>query len=293
MHSTVQQANSQLTVCQDADRACLAQNTAKLAVVVRDNPNPATGGGGVAATTGFSGVNATPTPTPIPGSKGSQGSQGSTQHTTNSSNSLISSHVSRHTTTEFVATQLVASGHVVMVDLWSQSPGRRLPPMPDQRNRQPAGANVTASFDNWPGTGELPVPAQQLAPPATTTRSSGPIVRRPPAFRLPDAGLEDESVPLLNLVNVDLFNRWPSVSALPVPGQTVARPAPAQPAEEVAAPASVEAAAQPPDSGASDMNLILPGALGLLMAGLLAHRKTRATIVTGMATLRLFVLRLW
>ena len=43
----------------------------------------------------------------------------------------------------------------------------------------------------------------------------------------------------------------------------------------------------------NDMNLLVPGALGLLMAGLLAHRKTRATILTGVATMRLFVLRLW
>jgi hypothetical protein len=119
-------------------------------------------------------------------------------------------------------------------------------------------------------------------------------MRRPPAVRLPDAGLEDENVPLLNLVDVDLFNQWPAVSALPLPPQTVARPPVAPPAEAVALTTPDEPAQQqPPDAGMNDMNLLVPGALGLLMAGLLAHRKTRATILTGVATMRLFVLRLW
>jgi hypothetical protein len=306
MHSTVVQSNSQLVACQDPDRACLARNSANLAITVRDNPAPAVGGPSVDSNTGCACVNATPTPTPTATPRATTNS---TSNSTNSSSSKSSSSrrvsASSRTSTRVVATELSAYGHIVMADLFGDWPGRRLPPMPDQRNRQPAGANVVASLDAWPGADELPLPEpQQQAAAAPASPAGGKQLRRPPAARLPDAALADESVPLLGLIDVDLFNQWPAVSALPLPPQHVQRAASTVPSE-VAVQSEPTQPSEPASSGGGP-EIPVAIALVLLSGALAAHRWGRAALharflagqrltrtVTAFIRMTLGLLRLW
>jgi hypothetical protein len=145
---------------------------------------------------------------------------------------------------------------------------------------------VTASLEGWPGADELPLPQlqqeQHAAAPVFRAASTG--VRRPPAARLPDEGLEDDSVPLLGLVDVDLFSRWPGVTALPVPPQQ-ARVARAEPVQEVAA-----VTVGPEEQGVSSIDLTVPGVLGMFLALLMTHRRGRAGMLALGGALRFGVL---
>ena len=77
-----------------------------------------------------------------------------------------------------LAAELPANGHIVMVDLWDQWPGRRLPPMPNAFDHQPTKSTVTASLGvDWPGEDELPLPDLT----ADAARHRGGCARAEPA----------------------------------------------------------------------------------------------------------------
>ena len=136
MRSTILFSNNQLSACQDPDHACLARNTAVQSIVVRDNPDPAVGVGepgsggsgsgrpGVHAGSGFAGVNATPTPVPQ-----RSGSSSSRPAAATSSSSDDEQSYRPQPGPFLPVRRVVPFGQTVVVDLFGQLPGRRLPPM--------------------------------------------------------------------------------------------------------------------------------------------------------------------
>src|SRR5581483_10882666 len=71
-----------------------------------------------------------------------------------------------------VTSQVAATGHVVVFDLWSNWPGRRLPPMPNPNTQGPANSKVSVSLDQWPGEDELPLPDLSGGAPAPLRTST-------------------------------------------------------------------------------------------------------------------------
>ena len=82
--------------------------------------------------------------------------------------------------TNVVATELLPNGYSVMIDLWDQWPGRRLPPMPNQLKTNVNSSTVDATLAYFPGVDELPLPmpaAPEVSAPAASSVGTG--LRRP------------------------------------------------------------------------------------------------------------------
>lgn len=247
VHSGINQSNQQLAACADAGVICMARNVASLASTVRDSErnlatrdaNNMPGPGGTSAQADAALVNATPTPTPLPASTTSwSGSSGNTSPGTSRS-SWSGTHNSSSGwnasagQVRAAAIDFPATGHVVLVDLWDQWPGRRLPPMPNPVDHQPTISSVDAAQNFWPGADALPLPGPQSAspPPAVGHRPAGNAIRNPVASSdgLADAD-EAQSVSLLAVANLDPWDAWPSLQSLPVPSQVVPRAGSVSPA---------------------------------------------------------------
>jgi hypothetical protein len=231
LHSTINQTNSQLVACSDPN-GCLARNAATMDVLVRDSDtNPAArdgdnkpGRGGTSAESGAALVNATPTPIsqqpPRTGSNSGSNPDASRKQSTGGSSASARQQRSSGSgvyANHQLGGELAATGHVVIVDLWSEWPGRRLPPMPEPLGQGPSRTNVSVSMNTWPGSEELPLPTQleQVAP---ATEAQG---RR--AAMSSDAVASDvtQGIGLLELTNVDPWDLWPTVDQLPVPAQVL------------------------------------------------------------------------
>jgi hypothetical protein len=274
MHSTVRQNNVQMGGCATPGTDCVVRNSATMTISVSDLPNnPASeelnpgkpAPGGVEATGSCACANVTPTPVPTPrpsssasGSSGGRSGSGGGQRKTASGQTTLT----------------VASGHVVVVDLWNSFPNRRLPPMPGPGSRDPANSTVNASLDTWPGADELPLPdlgAQQVA----RQSAARPGLSRAPATRQADAAVSDElePLPMLQMVDVDLWSTWPGVDELPMPPQAAVEVAGEQAA--AVAPASDAAPTAAIDAGLDGRDFAVPAALGLILAGLAGSRRGR------------------
>ena len=280
LQSTINQTNAQLVACSDPTVTCVARNTASLSVTARDLPtNPATrddqnhtgrGPGGTTAAAGAAFVNVTPTPKPSPAALASASGGASSSHRSAVPSTRFASQI--------VADDLAAVGHVVLVDLWSTWPGRRLPPMPNPLDRQPSITHVGASLDGWPGTDELPLPdlsvsvaaaPQQAAPahPRFITKPQGGSASHDLSAQLDD----DESIALLAVYNVDPWNHWPNLTVPPMPGQTV----PAVAATVIDQPAATDDESPPMDPGVAPTDLATAALLSILGAVGLGIRRAR------------------
>jgi hypothetical protein len=274
LQSSISQTNTQLAACSDPS-GCLAANLGTISTTTRDLPNnPATGTdtAGTNSDAGFSGVNATPTPVPSPASV----SSGQTSGQDNGGG--------RRTTNRQLVTSSVAfapDGQVVVVDLWDQWPGRRLPPMPNPQLASVTGNTVQANVNaGWPGVDELPLPIPSddqssagesvAALPATATlhRTGGASADAP-------ADPEDAEYPPLYLVDVDPWAGLPQAQMMPMPVQVV-------PALQVETAAAVAAAPAVPtddldagDAGASPLEDGAAGLLAVSFAGLALARRGR------------------
>jgi hypothetical protein len=237
LHSDIVQSNTQLVACADPGATCTARNSATLSSRVSDLPtNPASpkaDPGGTSAVSGDALVNATPTPTPKP-----TGQQGTSQSGSSGRRATAPSQQFQETVTRTLA----ATGHVVVLDLWSNLPGRRLPPMPNPDIQTPGHSNVAASLgDEWPASDELPIP-DLSGPPTLGIAPSSARLPRPAASADSVVEPDDEDVPLLGVYDFDPWSDWPQVEDLPMPLQTtlahVAAPeALAEPETAVASPA--------------------------------------------------------
>ena len=126
------------------------------------------------------------------------------------------------------ADEFVVDGHFVVVDLFDDWPGRRLPPMPNPLKTGVASSTVGASLAGFPDVDELPLPmpggpdVSGSAPSAGG--ASGTTLRRPAGTASHDQAASDgdEMYPLLALVDV---NPWglPHAEALPMPMQVIGR----------------------------------------------------------------------
>jgi hypothetical protein len=309
-----------LVACTDPGVSCTARNSANMTASMSDSPtNPATrgdhpngglNGGGPSASSGDALVNATPTPTPSPrigsdASANAQAHQDGRGSTSSSRRRIREIQYSSQT----VAADLIATGHIVLVDLWDQWPNRRLPPMPTQPTHTAPSSTVDVSLNGWPGVDELPLPELgSAATPDDETRQSALPAR--PALRkavaapsLPDVPTEsDDGGPLnvLAVFDVDPFGMWPSVEALPLPAQVVAAGAVPEAQAAVAEGATPSAAS---DDGIPPQTLAAGALVGLVLAGIGASRRGRTAVFTlrrrlvvvGLTLLRLTVgiLRLW
>lgn len=307
LRSVVNQTNSQIAACSDPVVSCVASNTESHSIVVQDSPNnPATTGGGnnnngdttpgppgTSSNAGCACINATPTPTPSP--------RTSANSDDNSASRDSGSHSSvgpRRNQTQFSSRTVAvaeppADGHMVIVNLWDQWPGRRLPPMPNLPTTNPATNSVTASLGGWPGADELPLPDPQAAADdsgsaarggATTRTLSRPFA--PSADVAADS--EDEDYPLLDVRQFDVYG-WPSAESLPMPSQVVV--AAATTAQEQQSDTAI--AAMPDDSGATPAGLGGEALLALfalaVTATLVGVRQGRIYLARRRATFRLSV----
>ena len=227
LQSQVNINNSQLVACKDPKVVCVARNLASLSVVSQDSQtNPATqddngnpGHGGVDASSGGAFANATPTPTPTPKTRAGAGASGPSSSSSSSSSSTHRSRSASSSGRTTLAAELPANGHIVVVDLWDQWPGRRLPPMPNALSHKPTVTNVTASLGNWPGADELPLPE------LSADAAPSPVVARGGLSRRPAAGLQDfsagdtEDFPVMQIADIDPWGPALGLEALPMPGQ--------------------------------------------------------------------------
>ncbi|MGI9145238.1 MAG: hypothetical protein ACR2IK_01600 [Chloroflexota bacterium] len=307
LESQVDITNRQLVACKDPTTVCLARNLASLSVVSQDSQtNPATvdpntggpGPGSVSARVADALANATPTPTPTPkpntrGTTGASVSSGSstTSHTTTTTTTTTTR--ARSTGSggrTAVRAALPANGHYVLVDLWDQWPGRRLPPMPNARTHKPSVTNVTASIDNWPGVDELPLPEllSADATPSPVASAEGVASSSRLAADLQDfpAG-EVEELAVMELADVDPWGPGPDLEALPMPGQSrlaIASAAPSDTATHLAAVTETE------DPGVTPLKLSLAGLLAAL-GGLIGMRRGR--LLSALLKLRSVRLPTW
>src|SRR5262249_40178103 len=162
MHSAIAQANTQLAACSDAGMLCAARNVASLRSAVQDLPTNlalppgSQRPGGTTATSGDALVNATPTP--IPSTSSNPAGEFGPPSASNGPEHRSGGRAMHNSEQQELAVELTASGHVVIVDLWGQWPGRRLPPMPDPVAQTTYSSRVSASLDPWPSISELPLP---------------------------------------------------------------------------------------------------------------------------------------
>jgi len=154
-----------------------------------------------------------------------------------------------------LAVELTASGHVVIVDLWGQWPGRRLPPMPDPVAQTTYSSRVSASLDPWPSISELPLPG--MRPQA----AQGPITWDTGRSRGTSPDIEAEAgdtiapVSLLAIQDVNPWGRFPVFDTLPTPDQLPRTALAADPPADEAGVSSSEA-------GPAALLALLIGALG-------------------------------
>jgi len=225
------------------------------------------GPGGTTAQTGFTGVNATPTPAAV----ASNGGSVSDDDSDGSGGGGGVRRPARFFDTNVVATDFFPNGHMVVIDLFDQWPGRRLPPMPNQVKTGVATSTVDASFTYFPDVDELPLPmpgqGDAVSAPSGTRASGGTGLRRPLGAVSHDqsTGEDDDLYPPLALVMVDPWSSWPPVEAMPLPAQALAAPSVAV-HETAAVPAA--ATPLPPDNGAMPMQLDLAAFLSALTVAL-------------------------
>jgi hypothetical protein len=176
---------------------------------------------------------------------------------------------------------------MVLVDLWDQWPGRRLPPMPNLVSTRPESSTVSASLGGLPGVvEELPIPDQQTISPAgsgssgaPSTRTSSPS-RRIAIARSGDAPAESDTevYPLLGIRAFDVWSTWPGVEALPMPAQA---PVAAATSQDHAA-AVVQEGGTPTSDGASPIQADAALLLAILFGPLVGLRE-RALAMRGLA----------
>jgi hypothetical protein len=168
--------------------------------------------------------------------------------------------VPSHTYDLTIVSDVVANGHVVLVDLW---PGRRLPPMPDPSAQTTDRSFVNASLGGWPDSLELPLPELGTVPEPGANAAAGAATfpRGGVPSRDGAAESDDQSIALLAVFDVDPWGMWPSIDELPIPDQMV--PAIAAAGEQ--ADASVDEA-PPLDAGAAPIDFgpaaVLAAAVG-------------------------------
>jgi hypothetical protein len=293
LQSQVNLNNTQVAACHDPASNCVAGNSAVLSVAALDSPtNLATGGpGSTTADAGGSLANATPTPTPSPtstpvatsGSDGTGGSGGGGGGG-GGGDGGGSRHNAQNMGTTLVAADLIAQGHVVVVDLWDQWPGRRLPPMPNPNDHAPVTTTVSAALDNWPGADELPLPdvsTDDAQPEGQAV--AGVAAPAVPRVRLLDSATgadDDDEFPMLVIADLDPWGPAPATEGLPLPDQAprlaAATTAPATPADNLAGPVQPD---EPNDPGAAPVAAGLAALLSAV-AGLVSLRRGRLLMST-------------
>ena len=319
LSTTIGATNGQIAACENPGQTCSAANANSLSISMSDlTHNPATrsdgsargsgqgsggptngsdtgfGPGGTTAGSGFTGVNATPTPPPSSSTGDNDGGSdasfddGSGSAGDGTSGGGGGGGVHRNTafySTNQVANQLNVDGHIVLVDLFDQWPGRRLPPMPNPLKTSVATSTVDASLAGFPGVDELPLPLPG-APDgdgASATRGSTASASAASGLRRPLGPSADQSTgedgdlyPPLVIQDVDAWSVWPQSEALPMPMQVL-------PAAGVAASPAVAApdttAPLPPDNGAMPTPFDLAAFLSMLTVALrVATRHGRAML---------------
>jgi hypothetical protein len=301
LQSSIVTTNGQIAACGDPGRSCTAANSNNLSIRMSDLPyNPATnsdgsargsghngkstdgfGPGGTQANSGFTGVNATPPPTPTTASSSGDDQSGLDEGTGGSGGSGGSGGATtrRHYfETNAVASQLAVNGHIVLIDLWDQWPGRRLPPMPNPLKTRVSSSTVDASMTYFPDVDELPLPmpaAADVSGGASGRGVASPTVRRQTGTASLDLAASDgdDVFPPLMLQDVDPWSLWPDAEALPMPLQALPAAVVAEPQTDAAFDT---AAPLPPDNGAMPMQFDLAAFLSLLTISLrLAMRHGR------------------
>jgi hypothetical protein len=318
LRSSVNQTNSQIAACSDPGVSCVATNSETHFVTVKDSPNNAAtvddsgkpGPPGTHSTTAFSGVNVTPTPTPSARSSASNGGADSSSSSSSSSSFSFSSQSSvgpRHTRVVFGSRtfEMPPDGHTVVVDLWDQWPGRRLPPMPNMVRNSPTTHTVTASLGGWPGADELPLPDPQAQPAADDVippprRGTATTTVSRPGMRSGDVAAEADTdeYPPLDVRVFDLYG-WPDALAMPLPQQRIPAPVIAadQTSTTVDSTVADSSSPPPPDAGTTPIAMVL-GLIGAIAVGA-AFTVWRAHILSarlrGLAFLKLVlgVIRIW
>jgi len=271
MESVVIQNNTQLAGCSNpGPDTCAAINRATLSFTAKDLPvNPITydpndpnnpkGSGSPNAGSGFAGVNVTPTP--VPARVGNTGNNGGSGSGRGSSGGGRGANVVRR------VVEPPAYGHVVVVDLWSRLPGRRLPPMPGMLETDAQGSDVSASLGRFPGVPELPLPELATPPPPPSTAGARAVGRQARTELMIDMQAEeDQALPVLNVVDADFWSVWPAAQAMPMPWQA---------ARGVPATQTVAIAEEPDESGASSTEFGLTSMLALLLGAIAGSRRGR------------------
>jgi hypothetical protein len=295
LQTNIVATNGQIAACADPGVSCAATNSSNMAISISDLPyNPATktdgsargsgenghpntpgfGPGDTSAQSGFTGVNATPTPATTVSSGSARNNSAFDDGSDDSGSGVGGSGVRR----KFFAVnaagdRFFVNGHYVVVDLFDNWPGRRLPPMPNLRTTGVTSSTVGATLSGFPDVDELPLPmpggseAPSVAP--ATGVGAGATLRRPVGIASGDqaAGDGDDLYPLLALVEVDPWG-WPDAETLPVPMQvTAARVSPTA-AQPVVVPVPESTAPLPPDNGAMPLQFDLAAWLAVLAATL-------------------------
>ncbi|MBV9326565.1 MAG: hypothetical protein JO352_22615 [Chloroflexi bacterium] len=300
LQSNIAAMNGQIAACRDPGVSCTAVNSNTTSISMSDlahNPatnssgaargsgnqdgggsDPGFGPGGTSSSSGFSGVNATPTPKTTSQTSNSggddaafdQGPDASSDDGGGGGNGGAGGAARRFFGANAIVRGPGVNGQVVLVDLFDQWPGRRLPPMPNPLDSRVSSSTISATLAGFPGVDELPLPMPGAADasgpaPARAAVASGSGLRRPlgPASLDLQAADGDDLYPPLALVDVDLWSRWPQAEFMPMPMQAL----PAAAAAVDASPAVVvpdAATPLPPDNGALPMQLDLAALLSML-----------------------------
>jgi hypothetical protein len=295
LSNTIGATNGQIAACQNPGQNCTAVNANTMSISMSDLANnPATQGngsargsgsrgsgdngfgpGGTNASSGFAGVDATPTPPPTSGSHDNSDAGGGFDDGSgigDGSGGVGGGGVRRNWNffaTNVVANQINVDGHIVLVDLFDQWPGRRLPPMPNPVKTSVASSTVDASLARFPDTDELPLPlpgAQNGDGSATATRrvsAASPTsgLRGSLGVSTDQSAGDDDLYPPLPIQDVDPWPAWPESEGLPIPVQVLPAAAVAAPQPAVAPDAT---APLPPDNGAMPMPFDLAVFLSML-----------------------------
>ena len=288
LRSTIAQTNTQIAVCKDPTVNCIAANLADLSIVKRDMPPtwpPSTSTGGPAPgrhrgarrlhRRAMRPPRRPPEKATLPTRMGT-GPAAAARGGGRPPRPATPAPRSRQ--------QLAPDGRIVLVDLWNQWPGRRLPPMPGQNSQSPYGSDVDVTFNLFPGAGELPLPepaAQEAAASGPTRPVASSLTRRPSADVAAEA---DEEYPVLLIRDVETWG-WPALQALPLPGQLL--PAVAAPSAPVAEVPAILPAAAPPDAGVVSVDFGVAAVLSAAMGALAGLRRGRAlALATLLAVVR-------
>jgi hypothetical protein len=289
LQSNIGATNGQIAACSDPSANCTATNSSSMSISISDLPyNPATkpdgsargsgnnghpnepgfGPGDTSAQSGFTGVNATPTPAAT-ASSNSGTNNSAFDDGSDDSGSGGSGVRRKFFAANAVADGFVVDGHYVLVDLFDNWPGRRLPPMPNPLKTGVASSTVGVSLSGFPGVDELPLPmpggsdVSGSAP--TAGGAAGTTLRQPVGTASHDQAASDgdDVYPLLALVDVDPWG-WPAAESLPMPVQVMAAPSPSTAAQSVAVPVPESTAPLGPDNGAMPMQFDLAAWLSVL-----------------------------